>query len=241
MRGKIEHPLHDPLAFLGRDFIQLLAASDGDQHEQAPAHDGKAGAQQFVDGRQIVGSLFGDERVDLDGNAETSAMACRFHGALKGSGDVANVVVAFGAGTVKAQAHTLDPMRFQFRDGVVGQLIGGGGSDGNFQAKAVGVVDQFIDIFAVERIAASQNDVRQWIAEFQKLVEEFLALFGAEFQRIGVGHGLSATVFAGESASLGHFPVDEHWIFREVVRRHAANIWSIASDYHDVPLSATEP
>src|SRR5579864_1121525 len=51
---KIKHPVHDAFAFFRRDRIQGLAAAHGNQKEQAPTHDGKAGPEQLVNGRKIV-------------------------------------------------------------------------------------------------------------------------------------------------------------------------------------------
>src|SRR5579862_823431 len=217
VHGEIEDPAHDAFAFFGRNLVEGLAASNRDQHEEAPAHDGEAGAQEFEDGGQVVRGFFRDERVDLDGKAEASAVASGFDGAIEGAGHGANVVVPGGAGAVEAESEALNAVGLQIRDGVVSQFGGGAGSDRDFQAEAVSVIDERENIFAAERIAAGENQVRQRITEADELPEEALAFFRRELQRIRSGHRFGATVFAGETAGLRHLPVDQHWIPGKIV------------------------
>src|SRR5580693_402988 len=80
--------------------------------------------------------------------------------------------------------------------------------------------------------------MRQRIAEADELLQKPLALLGVEFEGIRGGHRLGAAVFACEAASLGHLPVDEHWILRKVMS-HAAHVRSSACDDHCFPLPAT--
>ena len=70
-----------------------------------------------------------------------------------------------------------------------------------------------------------------------ELIQESFALVGVEFQRMRFRHGLCAAMFAGQAACLGHLPVDQHWILGKVLS-HAAHIWLVLGDPHDVPLSA---
>ena len=148
---------------------------------------GKFFAQQFVNRGQIVGSFFRNQRVHLDRDAETSAMPRGFHGVLERSRHGADRVMLFRAGSVEAQPQALDSMFFQLRDRVVGQFRRRARRDRNFQAQAVCVVDQFVDVVAAERITASQNEMWQGIAEPDQLLQEALALLGREFQGIGGG------------------------------------------------------
>ena len=97
---------------------------------------------KFVNRRQIVGGFFGDERVDLDRQAEPSAMARRFHGALERSRHGADGVMLFGARAVEAQAQALNAMFLQLGDRVVGQFRRRARRDRNFQPQPVGIVDQ---------------------------------------------------------------------------------------------------
>src|SRR5580698_2878742 len=110
--GEIEYPAHDGFAFFGGNFVERLAAANGDQHEQAPAHHRKASAEQFIDRGEIVGGLFGDESVDLDRQTEASAMASRFDSAIKCSGYGADRVMLLGAGAVEAKSEALNAMCF---------------------------------------------------------------------------------------------------------------------------------
>src|ERR1035438_31328 len=63
-----------------------------------------------------------------------SAMAGRFHGALKCSGNRADVVVLLDTGAVEAESQALNSVRLQLGDGVVGQLGSGARGNRNFQA-----------------------------------------------------------------------------------------------------------
>jgi hypothetical protein len=85
--------------------------------------------------------------------------------------------------------------------------------------------------------------VWEGIAKIEKLVKEALALFAVEFQGIRDGHGLGAAVLAGQTAGLGHLPVDKHGISRKIalwkLLSHAAHGWSGARDNHDAPFRLT--
>ena len=238
MLRQFEHPAHDLLAAFRRDFVERLAPSHRDQHEEAPAHHRKLFAQEFVDRGQVIDGFFGNQCVDLDGYAEPSAMARGLHSVLERSRHGADRVMLFRAGPVEAQPQALDSMFFQLRDCVIGQFRRGARRDRDFQAQAVRVVDQFVDILAAERIASRQNEVRQRIAESDQLLQEALALLGRELQRIGIGHGFGAAVLASQAASLSHLPVNQQRIFRKVMGQ-TAHMRSNARTNHDFPLTTS--
>src|SRR5437660_295856 len=162
-----------------------------------------------------------------------------FHGALEGSGNRADIVVLLHTGAVQAESQALNSVLLELADGVVRQLGRGAGCDGNFEAQPVGVVDQRVNIFSAERIAAGEDQMRQRIAESNKLAEESLAFLGVELQGMCLRHSLSTAVLARQTAGLGHLPVNQHGISREIVSR-AAHIWSSAGYNHDVPPSADD-
>src|SRR5271157_2159395 len=238
--GEVEHPAHDGLAFFRSDFVKSLTASDRNQKEQAPAHHRETGAQQIVDGGQIVRSLLRHQRVDLDRKSEASAMPRRFHSAFKRSGYSADVVVLLGTGAVETESQALNAMLLQTRDGIVRQFRSGAGRDRNFQPQPRGIVNQRQNILTAKRITSRQDQVRQGIAKIHQLLQEELALLGIEFQRMRIGHGLGAAVFAGQAAGLGHLPVHQHRILGKVTS-HAAHIRSSAGNHHDFPLSGEHP
>ncbi len=159
-------------------------------------------------------------------------MAGGFHGAVESSRNRADGVVLFSAGSVEAQAEALDPMLFELGDRVIGQQRRRTGSDRDFQSQAVGIVDQFIDVAAAEGIASGQDEMGEGIAESDQLLQEAPALLGRKLERIGIGHGFGAAVFACQAASLGHLPVHQQRIFGKITDQ-AAHVWSTASNCHD--------
>src|ERR1051325_9572686 len=52
------------------------------------------------------------------------------------------------------------------------------------------------------------------------------------------GHRLSAAMLAGQAASLGHLPVDQHWISGKILGQ-TAHIWSSPRNHHDVSPPTT--
>src|SRR5215467_2723142 len=238
MLRKLEDPAHDALAFFGRDFIQCLAASNGDQHEETPAHDRETGAEEFVNRGQIVSCFLRDQRVDLNRKTERTTVASGGDGAIECSRNRADVVMLLGARAVEAQAEALDAMLFQLRNSIVRQFGCGARSDGDFEAEPVGVVNEFVDVAAAEWIAAGQDQMGEGITKIDQLPEEALAFFCIKFERIRRGHCLGAAVLAGKATGLGHLPVAQQWIFGEIMG-HVTHFWSSASyDCHDEPPSA---
>jgi len=78
------------------------------------------------------------------------------------------------------------------------------------------MANQFEEIRPLDRIAAGQHKDRDF--ERRDLVNQTLAFFGAQFQRIAVRLCGCAAVDAGEIACLGYFPDRNEWPFVEVDR-----------------------
>jgi len=114
---------------------------------------------------------------------------------------------------LEAEPQALNPAGLQLVDGSIGQFGRGARRDGDLEAESVGIVNEFINIFAAGRVTAGQDQVGQGIAEVDELLQETPALFGVELQRIGVRHGLGAAVFAGEAAGLRSSPGRPAWDF----------------------------
>src|ERR1051326_2010209 len=103
-------------------------------------------------------------------------------------------------------------MLVQLGNGFISQLRRGAGRDGNFQIETARVIDQLIDVLAPQRISAGENQVRQRITKLEELANESLAFLGCQFEWMRTWHGFSPAMLAGQAASLGHLPVNEHWI-----------------------------
>ncbi len=139
-------------------------------------------------------------------------MARRFNGAIKGPRHRADIVMLFRTGPIEAESQALNAMFFQLRNRFIGQFRRGARSHRNFEPQSVRVIDQFEDVFAAERIAASKDQMGEGIAETEKLLQEALALFRIQFEWIRSGHGFGATMLAGKSAGLSHLPIAKQWI-----------------------------
>ena len=110
----------------------------------------------------------------------------------------------------------VDAVGFELGEDFDGELGGGGGSDGDGEAEAAGFVDEVVDVGALQRIAAGEDEVRLGV-EGCDLAEQGEALGVGELVGMRGGDGFGAAVAAGERAGLGHLPVDEHGIAGVVV------------------------
>ena len=109
----IVDPVHELFAALAGDGLQDFAAADFDEEEEAPAHDGEVGFEELVDGGNVVDGFFGDEGVDLDGNAEAGGGFGGGDGPVEAAFDTANGFVAGGVGAVEAEAEAVDAVVFE--------------------------------------------------------------------------------------------------------------------------------
>ncbi len=115
--GEVVGPVHQFFAVLGRNGLQFFAAAYGDEIEEAPAHDFVL-AEEFVDRGQVVGCLFGDEGVDLDGEADGGGISDGVDGPLEAAFDSADGFVARGGGAVEREAKRVDAVSLElFEDG----------------------------------------------------------------------------------------------------------------------------
>jgi hypothetical protein len=141
--GEVVDPVHELFAALGRDGLEDFAAADGDEEEEAPAHDAEV-FEELVDGGEIVDGLLGDEGVDLDGHAEGGGGAGGDEGGVEAAGDTADGFVARGGGAIEGEAEAFDAAGFQFGEDGWGEGVGGAGGDGDGEAEGAGFVDDAV-------------------------------------------------------------------------------------------------
>jgi hypothetical protein len=195
------------------NFVQRFAASHCDQKEQTPAHDIEV-FHDLIHRLQIIGRLLRYQCIDLDRNAEQSGRLGGLHRRIEASRHVADSIVAKSIGAIQAESDAFDPMLFQLRDGIAGQPVSGARRDRYPDSQRAGIVNQVIQIFAFERVAACQYQVRQWIAKGGHLIQQPYALQMRQLLWIGARHGFCAAVAAGQRASAGCLPVNQKWILR---------------------------
>ena len=192
---------------MGRERLQHLPASHGDQEEQAPARDAQ-GLEQFVDGRHVAGGLGGGQRVDLQRHLQFLGPAHGLDGAVESAIDAADRVVTRRRGPVQAEPQAFNRMLLQPHQHVAGEQGGGGGRDRNPDPEPAGFVDQVEQVLTRQRIAAGEDQLRQGLAELDDLSQKRDTLFEGQLAGGRFGLRLGAAVAASQGAGLRRFPID---------------------------------
>ena len=203
------NPPHECFAFLGSQGLQDFAPTNSDQEKEAPAGN-MEGLQDLVDARHVGGSFGRGQGVDLDGDCEFLRPLESLHGAVKGAGNTSYGVVMFSGRAVEGKTETFDTMLLEANQNFAGQGGRSGGGDGGADAEAAGFIDQVVEVGPGERVAAGKDELGIGLAETRDLAKEVQALLVVKFRRVGHGDSFRTAVATGQSAGLGHFPVDVH-------------------------------
>ena len=106
---------------------------------------------------EVVGVVAADGGVHLDGQAGFVGPLDGLDGARPGAGQAAEGVVNLGGRAVERDAEPDQAGLFELEDRVAGQQRRGAGRERHLHALSGCVMDQFEDVFALERVAAGED------------------------------------------------------------------------------------
>ena len=178
-----------------------------DQEKQTPARNCE-GFQQFVNRRNIVRCFRSGQRVHLQRHVDFLRPTDGLYGAIERARNAADRIVPLGGGTIETQAKTFNAVFLQSQQNVAREGGGGGGRDGNADAQATRFVDQIVQVLALERIAAGEDQLGQRIAKFGDLTQKSHAFLESELHGMRLRDGGGAAMAAGQGAGLRHLPVN---------------------------------
>jgi len=211
----------DLLELVSGEQVGLLAAAHWDEEEDIPHDDGQF-FKQSAQVVEIVGVVAADGGVHLDGDARLVGPLDGLDGARPSSGQPAELVVNLRSGTVEGDAQPHQAGLLQLEHGFAREQRRGAGGDRDLHALAGGVTDQFVDVFALHRVAAGEDEDGH--AHLGDLIDQLLALFMGQLVRVGNGLGRGATVLAGQVAGLGNLPDGQKGGFVKVQPATGGNV-----------------
>src|SRR5690606_38721762 len=214
--GHLVEPVEDVGGRLGVEGCEIAPPSGLDEEEDAPQ--GGAEADDVVEDLGQLEHVAGRHRgVDLESQAGVEDPACRDPGGGIDAGLAPEAVVGLGAGPVEGERHRAGACTAQLAEHRGSEPGCHRGGDRHREPERGAVGDELDEVGTLDGVAAREDDHRTWRAEAREVLEERLALGGAQLEGVTLGLGLGPTVPAGEGAGPRDLPDDDERTVGEVL------------------------